>query len=74
MPHEVESCGVNITHETIAGYMEGIEWLKKHGFKIYGVVINGMTGLVKALSIPGSTMPISPDVDRSEIHNTRSHL
>jgi len=38
-----------VTHETIADYMEGIAWLKKHSFKIYGVVIDGMKGLAKAL-------------------------
>ena len=38
-----------VRHETIADYMEGVEWLKKQGFKIYGVVIDGMKGLAKAL-------------------------
>ena len=38
-----------VTHETIADYMEGVEWLKKQGFKIYGAVIDGMRGLAKAL-------------------------
>ena len=38
-----------VRHETIADYMEGGEWLKKQGFKIYGVVIDGMKGLAKAL-------------------------
>ena len=38
-----------VTHETIADYLEGVEWLKSHGFKIYGVVIDGMKGLAKAL-------------------------
>jgi hypothetical protein len=35
--------------ETIAQYMEGISWLKSQGFKIYGVVIDGMRGLAQAL-------------------------
>ena len=39
-----------VTHETIADYMEGIHWLEKNNFKIYGVVIDGMKGLAKALS------------------------
>jgi len=39
-----------VTHETIADYTEGVEWLKSKGFKIYGVVIDGMKGLAKALS------------------------
>lgn len=38
-----------VTHETIADYMEGVEWLKSNGFKIYGVVIDGMKGLAGAL-------------------------
>ena len=38
-----------VTHETIAYYVEGIEWLKSKGFKIYGVVIDGMKGLPQAL-------------------------
>lgn len=37
-----------VTHETIAQYMEGIEWLKSQGFRIYGVVIDGMKGLPQA--------------------------
>lgn len=39
-----------VTHETIADYIEGVRWLEKHRFKIYGVVIDGMNGLSKALS------------------------
>ena len=39
-----------VTHETIAGYMEGVNWLKSNGFRIYGAVIDGMKGLAKALS------------------------
>lgn len=39
-----------VTHETIADYIEGIHWLEKNNFKIYGVVIDGMKGLAKALS------------------------
>lgn len=38
-----------VTHETIADYMEGIRWLEKNNFRIYGVVIDGMKGLAKAL-------------------------
>ena len=38
-----------VTHETIADYLEGVNWLKSKGFKIYGVVIDGMKGLAKAL-------------------------
>ena len=39
-----------VTHETIADYMEGIHWLENNHFKIYGVVIDGMKGLAKALA------------------------
>ena len=39
-----------VAHETIADYLEGVNWLKSKGFKIYGVVIDGMKGLAKALS------------------------
>lgn len=38
-----------VTHETIADYMEGVQWLKRNGFKIYGVVIDGLRGLAQAL-------------------------
>jgi len=38
-----------VHHETIAQYIEGVEWLKSQGFRIYGVVIDGMKGLPQAL-------------------------
>lgn len=38
-----------VTHETISDYMEGIQWLTGQGFRIYGVVIDGMRGLAQAL-------------------------
>ena len=38
-----------VTHETIADYMEGVQWLRGKGFRIYGVVIDGMRGLAQAL-------------------------
>ena len=38
-----------VANETIADYMEGVTWLEQQGFKIYGVVIDGMSGLAKAL-------------------------
>lgn len=38
-----------VTHETIADYLEGVQWLKRHDFKIYGVVVDGMKGLIQAL-------------------------
>ena len=39
-----------VRHETIADYMEGVEWLRSNGFEIYGAVCDGMKGLFKALS------------------------
>ena len=39
-----------VTHETVADYMEGIDWLKSNGFRIYGAVIDGIKGLAKALA------------------------
>lgn len=38
-----------VHHETIAQYVEGVEWLKEKGFRIYGAVIYGMKGLSLAL-------------------------
>ena len=38
-----------VGHETIADYLEGVQWLKDHGFRIYGVVIDGLRGLAQAL-------------------------
>ena len=38
-----------VHHETIAQYVEGVEWLKGHGFRIYGAVIDGKKGLPQAL-------------------------
>lgn len=40
-----------VRYETIAGYLEGVDWLKEHGFRIYGVVIDGLRGLAEALRI-----------------------
>lgn len=34
-----------VRNETIADYKEGVEWLKDNGFKIYGIVCDGMRGL-----------------------------
>lgn len=39
-----------VKHETIADYMEGVEWLEKNDFTIYGVVCDGLRGLFSALS------------------------
>lgn len=38
-----------VTHETIADYMDVVRWLKDNGFRIYGIVIDGMRGLAQAL-------------------------
>ena len=39
-----------VRYETIAGYLEGVSWLKEHGFRIYGVVIDGTRGRADGLS------------------------
>ena len=36
--------------ETIADYLEGIEWLREHKFKILGIVCDGLWGLPQALA------------------------
>ena len=38
-----------VRHETISDYLEGIEWLRTNGFKIYGIVCDGLGGLFQAL-------------------------
>lgn len=38
-----------VRHETIAQYVEGVEWLRSNGYRIYGAVIDGMKGLPQAL-------------------------
>lgn len=40
-----------VRSETIADYKEGVSWLKENGFTIYGVVCDGMMGLLKDLSV-----------------------
>lgn len=35
--------------ETIADYLEGIEWLIEHDFKIHGIVCDGLRGLAQSL-------------------------
>lgn len=36
--------------ENLHDYMEGIEWLEESGFKIVGIVCDGLKGLIKSLS------------------------
>lgn len=38
-----------VRHETIAQYIEGVDWLKSNGFHIYGAVIDGLKVLAQAL-------------------------
>ena len=38
-----------VRNETIADYLEGIAWLREHGFRIYGIVCDGIRGLFTAL-------------------------
>ena len=36
--------------ETIADYLEGVEWLRENNFKIRGIVCDGLRGLAQSLS------------------------
>lgn len=38
-----------VRNETVAGYCEGIDWLRSEGFTIYGIVCDGMRGLFREL-------------------------
>lgn len=38
-----------VRSETVADYIEGVRWLEDIGFRIYGIVCDGMRGLVNAL-------------------------
>lgn len=38
-----------VRNETVADYIEGVRWLEDNGFKIYGIVCDGMRGLAQAL-------------------------
>lgn len=40
----------HVRHETVADYVEGVEWLRQHGFTIHGIVCDGLRGLFRALS------------------------
>lgn len=40
----------HVKHETITLYLEGIEWLENNGFKVWGIVCDGLKGLFNALS------------------------
>ena len=40
----------HVKHETISLYLEGIEWLENNGFRIWGVVCDGLKGLLHSLS------------------------
>lgn len=39
-----------VKYETIAGYVEGINYLKEQGIKIKGIVCDGRKGLIKSLN------------------------
>ena len=38
-----------VKHETIADYLEGVDWLEKNGFTVYGIVCDGLRGLFHCL-------------------------
>ena len=40
----------SVRYETLADYREGIDWLESHGFKIEGIVCDGLRGLFRILS------------------------
>ena len=39
-----------VRNETVAGCVQGVEWLEQHDFTIHGTVCDGLRGLFKALS------------------------
>jgi len=39
-----------VRYETLADYKEGVDWLEGHGFKIEGIVCDGLRGLFQILS------------------------
>jgi len=39
-----------VRYETLADYQEGVEWLEGHGFKLHGVVCDGLRGMFSMLS------------------------
>lgn len=38
-----------VRDESVSGYLDGLDWLRLDGFKIYGIVCDGMRGLFPAL-------------------------
>ena len=56
-----------VRHETIAQYVEGVNWLRSNGFRIYGAVIDGMKGLPQALK----PVPVPPDAHRPQVSHAR---
>ena len=38
-----------VRHESVADYVEGVGWLRENGFVIYGIVCDGMRGLLHEL-------------------------
>ena len=40
-----------VRNESVLDYLEGIEWLRSKGFRIYGIVCDGMRGLFPALKL-----------------------
>ena len=68
-----------VRYETIADYLEGVNWLKREGFVIYGVVCDGLRGLLQALfqyrvqmcqvhqqRIISTYLTLEPDLDASK--------
>lgn len=38
-----------VRHETVSDYLEGVEWLRSKGFRIHGIVCDGLRGLFHEL-------------------------
>ena len=38
-----------VRHERIADYLEGLEWLRSRGFRVHGIVCDGIRGLLHEL-------------------------
>lgn len=36
-------------HERVEDYVEGVDWLKSHGLKIWGIVCDGLKGLFESI-------------------------
>ena len=64
-----------VRHETVAGYVQGVEWLEEHGFTIHGIVCDGLRGLFKALSRYGLLVKMGGEIFvKADIYLPLHHL